>query len=73
MKTSDEDDEPLAVLVLFVLAGLCVLAGLIQGMQMPGLGGILFGCLAGASAGLGFWALAVIIRLLYKIERNTRR
>jgi hypothetical protein len=72
MKTTD-DDEPLVVLVLFVLAGLCVLAGLIQGMQMPGLGGILFGCLAGASAGLGFWALAVIIRLLYKIERNTRR
>lgn len=73
MKTSDEDDEPLVVLVLFVLAGLCVLAGLVQGMQMPGLGGILFGCLVGASAGLSFWALAVVIRLLHKIERNTRR
>ncbi len=67
------EDEPLVVLVLFVLAALCVVLGAVHGLNLPGMLGMLTGILAGCSAALGFWALAVIIRLLYKIEYNTRR
>lgn len=73
MKTQDDDnDEPLVVLVLMALAGFCVLAGLAQGVMAGTSMGIFMGALAGAGGALGFWALAVIIRLLHKIERNTR-
>lgn len=75
MKTSPphDDDEPLVVLVLFVLAGLCVLAGVVSGMSAGSTAAILFGTLYGCSGALGFWSLAVIVRLLHRIERNTRR
>lgn len=76
MKTSpslNDDDEPLVVLVLFVLAGLCVLAGIASGMPAGTMSAILFGALFGCSGALAFWSLAVIIRLLHRIERNTRR
>ena len=75
MKTSppSDDDEPLVVLVLFVLAGICVLAGLASGVPAGTVQAFLMGSLFGCSGALGFWALAVIIRLLHRIERNTRR
>ena len=74
MKPSpSQDDEPLVVLVLFVLAGLCVLAGVASGVPAGTVSAILFGTLFGCSGALGFWSLAVIIRLLHRIERNTRR
>lgn len=65
---SQDNDEPIIVLVLFVLAGLCVLGGLFMALENPaaGLG-------AGLSSGAGMWAAAVLIRVLHKIERNTRR
>lgn len=75
MKTPppSDDDEPLVVLVLFVLAGLCVLAGVASGIPAGTVPAILFGALLGCSGALVFWSLAVIIRLLHRIERNTRR
>lgn len=70
MKTSppQDNDEPIIVLVLFVLAGLCVLGGLVIALDNPagGLG-------AGLSSGAMMWATAVLIRVLHRIERNTRR
>jgi hypothetical protein len=68
-----EDDEPIVVLVLFVLAGICVLGGFIHGAQLGSTSGLLFGALLGCASALGFWALAVIIRILHRIERNNRR
>jgi hypothetical protein len=75
MKTPppSDDDEPLVVLVLFVLAGLCVLAGIASGIPAGTVPAILFGALFGCSGALACWSLAVIIRLLHRIERNTRR
>ena len=67
------DDEPIVVLVLFALAALCVVGGIVQGVQVESGMGLFLGLLMGSASALGFWALAVIIRILHRIERNTRR
>ncbi|WP_035605116.1 hypothetical protein [Haloferula sp. BvORR071] len=67
------DDEPIIVLVLFVLAGLSVVGGVVQGLQAAGAQGMFIGLAAGALSGSGAWAFAVLLRTLHRIERNTRR
>ncbi len=72
MKTNnDENDEPLVVLVLHVMAGLALAVALGAAAMGPQ-ERLAAGLMQGATAGAVLWGLAVIIRLLHRIEKNTR-
>jgi hypothetical protein len=86
MKTSMplEDDRPLAIMIMWILAGLFVAVGiwrLAKGLETDtsNLSGAteqagrimeFFECLI---VSVGFWVTSVVLDLLAKIERNTRR
>ena len=64
--------EPVIVTILFVVAYLSIVVGIVFALREPILAEGLAEIASAALRSIGFWAAAVLIRILHRIERNTR-